>query len=122
MDQPGVEWPRQAPPGKSKRRENEAPTSNIQAPENIQTSNTNHMPASLELGRLDAWTLFSFMKSVYEFDILHTDRAADLLAFRADVLADDLLTRDEKENLCAVIGQKFARLNAAAINQHKPRW
>jgi len=62
------------------------------------------------------------MKTAYEFDILRADRAADLLAFRADLLADDLLTRDEKEKLLALIGQKFARLNAAAINRHKPRW
>ena len=45
------------------------------------------------------------------FDIAHATDAAVLLAYRNDVLADDLLDAAEKEEICRAIEIRFAVLN-----------
>ena len=59
---------------------------------------------------------------VYQFDILRTDRARELHALHADIVNDETLAQDEKNELCGLIREKFGRLNALAAGQPRPRW
>jgi hypothetical protein len=60
--------------------------------------------------------------SAHLFDISRTTDAPTLLAYRSDVLADEYLDAEEKTEICRAIEERFAALNAGAIQQQKPRW
>jgi hypothetical protein len=60
--------------------------------------------------------------STYEFEIGRTDKARDLHDLHSEVASDDLLTQDEKDELCALIRRRFSVLNAKAAGPQRPRW
>ncbi len=58
--------------------------------------------------------------SAHLFDISRATDALTLQAYREDVLSDDCLSDEEKEELCRAIEKRFAFLNARAVGQQKP--
>jgi hypothetical protein len=60
--------------------------------------------------------------SAHLFDISHTTDATTLLAYRNDVLADECMDNDEKQEICRAVEKRFAALNASSAASQKPRW
>jgi len=58
----------------------------------------------------------------YLFDILHATDAGTLHAYRADALADDMLSSDEKDEICRAVDTRFHELNKQAVGPGKARW
>ena len=62
------------------------------------------------------------MKDAILFDISRATDAQTLLEIRRGALADDSLFSEDKEEICAAVHKRFARLNADTKPNRKPRW